>query len=64
MVRIPIILGTFIEEYTFPGNGKKLKIHNIDWCEGGLHLADIATKNVVDNYLNTSMKYNTERLEN
>ena len=27
-------------------NGEKSKMHNIDWCEGGLKLVDIATKNV------------------
>ena len=27
-------------------NGEKCKMHKIDWCEGGLQLADISTKNV------------------
>ena len=27
-------------------NGEKFKMHKIDWCEGGLQLADIGTKNV------------------
>ena len=27
-------------------NGEKLKMHNNDWCEEGLQLEDIATKNV------------------
>ena len=27
-------------------NCEKFKMHKIDWCEGGLKLADIATKNV------------------
>ena len=27
-------------------NGEKYKMHKIDWCEGGLQLADIVTKNV------------------
>ena len=26
--------------------GEKWKRDNIDWCEGGLHLVDIASKNV------------------
>ena len=26
--------------------GEKCKMHKIDWCEGGLQLADIGTKNV------------------
>ena len=27
-------------------NGENCKMHKIDWCEGGLQLADIYTKNV------------------
>ena len=27
-------------------NGEKYKMHKIDWREGGLHMADIETKNV------------------
>ena len=27
-------------------NGEKCKMHKIDWCEGGLKLADIGTKNL------------------
>ena len=34
-----------------------MQMHKIDWCEGGLQLADIATKNVCENDLNTIMKY-------
>ena len=30
----------------FVRNGKKCKMHKIDWCEGGLQLVDIFTKNV------------------
>ena len=45
-------------------NGEKWKIHKNDWCEGGLQLTDIATKNVSENDLNTRMKYITIRLEN
>ena len=30
----------------FVRNGEKCKMHKIDWCEGGLQLADIVTKNV------------------
>ena len=41
----------------FVRNGEKLKMHRIDWCEGGLKLADIATKNFGENDLNTRMKY-------
>ena len=32
-------------------------MQNIDWCEGGLKLAYIATKNVGENDLNSRMKY-------
>ena len=32
-------------------------MHNIDWCEGGLQLEDIGTKNVGENDLNPRMKY-------
>ena len=30
----------------FVRNGEKCKMHKIDWCQGGLKLADIGTKNV------------------
>ena len=39
-------------------------MHKIDWCEGGLQLADISTKNAVDHDLTTRMKYIMVRLEN
>ena len=39
-------------------------MHNIDWCEGGLKLSDIATKNVGENDLNHIMKYIMVRLDN
>ena len=32
----------------FVSNGEKCKMQKIDWCEGGLQLADIGTKNVSD----------------
>ena len=38
-------------------NGEKCKMHKIDWCEGGLQLADIDTKNVGEPYLTPRMKY-------
>ena len=44
-------------------NGKKSKMHNIDWCEVGLQLSDIATKNVDDPNLTPKMKYIMVRLE-
>ena len=48
----------------FVRSGEKRKMHNIDWCEGGLQFTDIATKNVDKNDLNPIMKYIMERLEN
>ena len=41
----------------FLSNGEKCKMHKIDWCEGGLQLADIATKNVGEPDLTPRMKY-------
>ena len=39
-------------------------MHKIDWCEGGLQLADIRTKNVSEPDLTPGMKYIMVRLEN
>ena len=41
----------------FVRNGEKCKMHNIDWCEGVLQLADIATKNIGKHNLTPGMKY-------
>ena len=46
------------------GNGEKRKTHKIDWCEGGLQLAGIVTKNVSEPDLTPRMKYIMVRLEN
>ena len=48
----------------FLRNGEKFKMHKIDWCEGGLKLADIGTKNFGDTDLTPRMKYIMVRLEN
>ena len=48
----------------FVKNGEHFKIHKIDWCEGGLQLADIGTKNVSEPDLTARMKYIMVRLEN
>ena len=48
----------------FVRNGEKCKMHKIDWCEGGLQLADIGTKNVSEPDLTPRMKYMMVRLEN
>ena len=47
----------------FVRNGEKCKMHKIDWCEGGLQLADIGTENVSKHYLTPRMKYIMVRLE-
>ena len=48
----------------FVRNGKKCKMQKIDWCEVGLQLADISTKNVSEPDLTPRMKYIMVRLEN
>ena len=48
----------------FVRNGEKCKTNKIDWCEGGLQLADTATNNVGENDLNNRMKYIIARLDN
>ena len=48
----------------FLSNGEKCKIHKIDWCGGGLQLADIATKNVGEHDLAPGIKYIMVRLDN
>ena len=46
----------------FVRKSKKFKMHKIEWCEGGLQLADISTKNVGENDLTPTMKYSMVRL--
>ena len=46
----------------FVRNGEKFKMHKIDWCEGGLQLAHIGTKNVNDPDLTPRIKYIMVRL--
>ena len=48
----------------FVRNGEKCKMQKIDWCEGGLQLADIGTKNLIEPNLTPRMKYIMVRLEN
>ena len=64
MVGISNIPDTLQLECIFLSNGEKYKMHKIDWCEGGLQLADIGTKNVSEHDLTPSMKYIMVRLEN
>ena len=39
-------------------------MHKIDWCEGGLQLSEIATRNVGEYDLSPRMKYIMVRLDN
>ena len=48
----------------FIRNGEKCKMYTIDWCEGGLQLADIANKNVNEHHITPRMKYIMVRLDN
>ena len=48
----------------FLGNVENCKMHKIDWCEGGLQLSYIATKNVREHDLTLRMKYIMVRLNN
>ena len=48
----------------FVRNGEKCKMNEIDWCEGSLQLADIATKNVGEPDLTPRMKYIMVRIDN
>ena len=45
-------------------NGKECNFKNIVWCERGLHLSDIGTKNVRKHKLNYIFGYDMVRLEN
>ena len=48
----------------FVRNSKNCKMHKIDWCERGLKLTEISTKNVGENDLNPRMKHIMVRLDN
>ena len=48
----------------FVRNGESYKMHKIDWCEGGLKLEEIATKNVGEHHLTPRIKYIMVRLDN
>ena len=45
-------------------NGENWKMHKIDWCEGGLKLAEIATQNIGEHDLTPRMKYIMVILDN
>ena len=48
----------------FVQNGQKCKMPKIDWCAGGLQIADIGTNNVSEPNLTPRMIYIMVRLEN
>ena len=48
----------------FVRNGEKCKMYKIDWCEEGLQLVEIGTKNVSEPDLTPTLKYIMVRLEN
>ena len=48
----------------FVRNGEKCKMHKIEWCERGLQLEDIGTKNVSKPDLTPRMKYIMVRIDN
>ena len=48
----------------FLRNGEKWKVHRIGYFEGGLQLADIATRNFGENELNPWIKYTMVRFDN
>ena len=48
----------------FVRNGENCKFQNIEKVEEGLQFSDIATRNFVENDLNTRIKYIMVRLEN
>ena len=48
----------------FLQNRETFKMYKIDWCEGGLQLADIGTRNLSEPDLTPRMKYIMVRLEN
>ena len=53
-----------VRRMNFVRNGEKFKMHKIDWCEGGMQLADIGTKNVSEPDITPRMKYNMVILDN
>ena len=44
--------------------GEECNFHKTVWCERGLHLAYIVTKNVRDNEMNPRLEYTMVRLDN
>ena len=48
----------------FVKNGQEWNLHKTVWCEGGLQLSDIGTKNVREDELNPRLGYTMVRLDN
>ena len=48
----------------FLRNGENCNMHKIDWCEGGLKLAEISIKNIGEHDLTPRTKYIMVRLDN
>ena len=48
----------------FLRNGENCKMHNINWCDGGLQLSDIDTKNFGEHDLTPRIKYILVILDN
>ena len=44
--------------------GEEWNLQNTVWCEGGIHLAEIGTKNFREDELNTRLGYSMVRHEN
>ena len=53
-----------VSRMNFVRNGEKCKMQKIDWCEGGLQLEKIGTKNVSEPNLTPRIKYIMVILEN
>ena len=56
--------GEIVRRINFVRNGEKCNICKIHWCEGGLQLESIATKDVGEHDLTPRMKYIMVRLYN
>ena len=48
----------------FVRTGEECNMHKKRWCEGGMKLSDIGTKNVSQDELNTIVGYDMVRLDN
>ena len=48
----------------FVRNGKECNLHTAVWCEGGMQLADIRTKNVREYEFNPRLGYTMVKLYN